>query len=145
MTPVLDRAFNLLTVTMAMRKPWEIVAYNPYPTLADMQADYAKTGRIKVTSLHSDNSIYGDPWVNCCARAWHDYAHLYMRAEFNAEGERLAAEFQITQMHARNGWNAQSRYFERIIDCEVNGQVAHYMAHGSFPENGYKFSQEHLA
>jgi hypothetical protein len=125
MTPVLNLDFNILTVHMASKLQWIPVDYDPYPTLADMQADYDKTGRIKVSTLHSDNSIYGDPFVNWCGRAWHDYAHLEMNAEFDADGECKAASYQIEQLQNRVWCGqitaVQAEWFARIIDAEVNG------------------------
>lgn len=148
MTPILDSAFNALTVDMASRLQWIPVDYDPYPTLSDMRRDYELTGRIKVSTLHSDNSIYGDPFINWCSRAWHDYTHLAVNAEFDAEGERLAASYQMLQIQelwaSRKLSQEQSITFKRIIDAEVNGQVEYYLQHGTFPANGYEFTRERI-
>ena len=142
--PVLDWKFNALTVYMASRLKWEAVDYDPYPTLADMQADYKATGRIKVSTLYSENSIYGFPWINQCGRAWHDYAHLQMNAEFYAQGEYAASQLQIQQMRDAVKEHTQAEWFARIIDAEVNGQVEYYLQHGAFPVNGYEFTKGYL-
>lgn len=145
MTPILDPAFNALTVEMASKLQWIPVDYDPYATLAEMRADYDKTGRIKVSTLHSDNSIYGDPFVNWCGRAWHDYCHLACNAEFDAEGESLAAAHQIQEMYDYIGWTSPLGHrFARIINAEVNGQVEYYLKHGNFPVNGYEFTKGYL-
>ena len=144
MTPILDPAFNVLTVEMASRLQWIPVDYDPYPTLADMRADYDKTGRIKISTLHSDNSIYGDPFVNWCGRAWHDYCHLAMGAEFDAKGEYAASQLQIQQMRDAVKEHTQVEWFARIINAEVNGQVEYYLQHGEFPVNGYEFTKGYL-
>ncbi len=144
--PILDESFNALTVTMASRLQWIPVDYDPYATLAEMQADYALTGRIRVSTLHSDTSIYGDPFINWCGRAWHDYCHLAMNAEFDATGEMEASIYQRMEM----GFNfhhlpkSTLNWYASIINAEVNGQVVYYMEHGDFPSNGYEFTKGYL-
>ena len=143
-TKVLDWKFASFTVYMASRLQWDAVDYDPYSTFEEMQADYQKTGRIKVTTLHSANSIYGYEWINVCGRAWHDYCHLTMNAGFNQDGERKAAQLQIRQVREHFGWTLESDKFCRIIDAEVNGQVSYYLQYGDFPVNGYEFTKGYL-
>lgn len=146
--PILDLEFNQLTVAMAGKLAWIPVDYDPYPTLEAMKADFLATGRIMISTLNSDNSIYGDPWINVCGRAWHDYAHLEANAPFDEEGERKAAILQMVQLRTLFAGRVisyrQYNRFARIIDAEVNGQVAYYMEHGEFPVNGYEFTKGYL-
>ena len=138
---ILDPRFNELTVEMASRLQWIPVDYDPYPTLADMRADYDKTGRIKVSTLYSDNSIYGDPFINWCGRAWHDYCHLQTNSPFDALGEKRAAAYQMIEVYNHVSDSKLARWFCRIIDAEVNGQVKYFLQHGAFPVNGYEFTK----
>ena len=96
--PILDPEFNALTVTMSKQVQWEPFDGDPYPTLEAMAHDFHSTGRLLISTLHCAHSIYGDPYVNQCGRAWHDYCHVLMAAELDAEGEARAAWFQCLQV-----------------------------------------------
>jgi hypothetical protein len=144
MTPILDHAFNALTVEMSNSVLWEPFDGEPYSNFEEMATDYRIHGRILISTLHSENSIYGDPHVNHCARAWHDYCHILENASFDATGERKAAQLQIRQMLHNPLARGNESWFASILDCEVNGQVDYYMKHNCFPANGYEFTRERL-
>lgn len=145
---ILDPEFNALTLKMASNINYKVVPYEPYATFEEMQTDYWRTGRILITSRFDGGSIYGDPAVNHAARAWHDMAHILSNAPFDAEGERIAAELQVCQIAFEeicgNITEEQRDWFSRILDVEVNGNVRHLLATGSFPESGFQFAVQEL-
>src|SRR4051812_40780351 len=74
---------------------------NAPSTLRDIVQAYQASKRLVVWSGASDNTIYGDASVNWVFRAWHDYTHIMLNAEFTDLGERLVAMEQARQ--ANNG------------------------------------------
>lgn len=111
-----------------------------YPSFEAMRSEWLETGSIQVNTEHSDGTIFGSPRVNWLFRAWHDHCHLLVDAGFNADGERLAALEQIRQVYAHPSLSEFDKLlFARIIDVEVNGQVAYYLAHNDFPPDQTAF------
>lgn len=129
-------SFNIATLHMANRtnpRGWNVSADAP-DTLAKLKARAKRDGRITVSSLHSDLTIYGDPEVNCAARAWHDACHILADAPFTDEGERAVCELQKAQLRAVYG-DASSLLFCAIIHAEVIGQLDYKTANGRFPDD----------
>lgn len=138
-------SLNVATLHMANRtnpRGWNVSADAP-STLAELKRRAKRDGRITVSSLHSDMTIYGDPEVNFAARAWHDACHILAGAPFNDEGERAVAELQKQQLRAVYG-EASSRLFCAIVDAEVIGQLDYKATHGEFPRDQRAFVLDHF-
>lgn len=142
----LDTAFNVAVNHMASR-----VLPTGFDTtdnkdeapasLEDLNAHVAKTGRIIVWTGNSDKTIYACPDTNWAARAWHDWGHWYLQADFTAAGEAKVAELQKMQLGLVYGrTSARIKYWQDLIDIEVNDQVAYFERYGEFPEDQMRFA-----
>lgn len=139
-------AFNVATLHMAsLTNPrgWN-VSRNAPDTLAKLKARAKRDSRITVSSLHSDQTIYGDPEINYAARAWHDACHILANAGFDDAGERKVCALQQAQLAQVYG-GASSLLFRRIIEAEVVGQLEYKAEHGAFPDDQRSFTLEYLA
>lgn len=132
MNKVLAPALNEKLIAMASKLVFEAKDIAPN-TYADLRAN---TGSLVVFAGASDSTIYGDPYVNWCFRAFHDYLHISMNAEFSLEGEILVA-----REHARL---IGSDGLGDILMAEVKGQVEYFAKHGAFPVNQYEFIAGYL-
>lgn len=120
-------------------------ATHDYANFAEMKADYARRGTITVNTAHGENTIFANKDINARFRFWHDMAHLAVDAPFTAEGERLAAGYQMSQVRALVGpSDADKARWVALIDCEVNGQTSYFMEHGEFPDNQRAFALAYL-
>lgn len=79
----------------------------------------------------SDSTIYGDPAVNWAFRAWHDYLHIKLNAEFNEHGETIVAIEQARQLR-NDGYG-------KLVTIEVIEQLNYFKKFGKFPDNQLKF------
>lgn len=145
---VLDAEFNALVLDIASVIKYRAREHAPSTFLA-LKDEYQVNGDIVVSSLHSKNTIFGNQRINWAFRAWHDLCHILANADFTPAGERAAANLQTAMMRAWiKGYTqkaiAQRIWFARIIDAEVNGQVAYYFEHLTFPENQYEFTKSLL-
>lgn len=114
-------------------------------TFEELVANYAKTGRLVVSSLHSDRTIYGSPSVNYAFRAWHDWVHVACNCPLTLEGERDAALIQIDQIALYADNQAQAERWARIIFAEVDGQAQYFAQTGDFPTDQVAFVSAYLA
>lgn len=138
-------SFNVATLHMARLvnpRGWN-VSRNAPSSLAELKRRSRRDGVITVSSLHSDHTIYGDPEVNCAARAWHDACHLLADAGFDDAGERKVCALQQSQLATVYG-DASSLLFRRIIEAEVVGQLEYKAQHGAFPANQRDFVLNYL-
>lgn len=109
-------------------------------TFEKLEAYYTETGRIRVWSGGSEETIFGSPETNHAFRAWHDLCHLLLGEPFTPEGESEVAELQKQMVISRGG----PSLFLRILDIEINGQIRYYEEHGSFPVNQRQFMLDSL-
>jgi len=139
-------SFNVATLHMANRtnpRGWNVSANAP-SSLAELKRRAKRDGRITVSSLHSDLTIYGDPEINYAARAWHDACHILADAAFDDAGERAVCELQKRQLRAVYG-EASSRLFCAVVDAEIIGQLDYKAANGEFPRDQRTFVLERMA
>lgn len=112
-------------------------------TFKDLRAEYAEHGRITVYSGNSCNTIYGDPAVNHMSRAWHDWAHLALGANFSVEGETAACELQCSQVIELLGPEEGTRVAD-ILRAEVIGQSLYYQRHRKYISLQREFVEAYL-
>lgn len=143
----LDITFDYLTFLFGPSKQnADFHLTSQYANFDDMVLDYKRRGTIRVNTDFSDNTIFGEPRLNWYFRYWHDMAHLATGAPFTADGERIAATYQMTQVWALQGpSDADKRRWCAIIDVEVNGQVDYYLTHGEFVSDQRGFAALELA
>lgn len=100
--------------------------------------------RMHVFDGGSDATIFGDASVNHAFRAWHDWHHYRHALPFTPEGEARACLYQVADLVAEYGDNATTRQWARILDAEINGQLAYCAARGAFPDNQDAFTRAYL-
>lgn len=144
----IDRGFNAAVVHIANRlnpRGWDLgYAYAVPNTLEGLKREYARHGRLIVSSENSDHTIFGDPEVNYAFRAWHDWHHLHYGYEFTPQGEANVAFCQTTDLITLYG-QEKARLWRKLIDIEVNGQVRYHEYHGCFPIYQRDFAEAQLA
>jgi len=123
---MIDYSLNNAILRLA---PRFIVSDNAPDTLESLTRQNSSS--LVVWAGASDSTIFGDKSVNWAFRAWHDYLHLKLNAEFNEKGETIVAIEQARQL--RN--DAQGR----IITIEVIEQLNYFNKHGHFPVDQLKF------
>lgn len=139
----IDPTFDYIVSLMAPKNVR--LTARQYATFEEMHADYLATGYIYVNVEHSDATIFGSPSTNWQFRAWHDMCHVQADAGFSQVGEMRAARLQIAQVWALVGPTDTDKHrWSCLIDAEVNGQGAYYMAHGDFPKDQRKFVTTYL-
>jgi hypothetical protein len=100
--------------------------------------------RMVVFSGGSDHTIYGDPEINACFRAWHDWCHWRGRHDLTFGSEQAVAEMQAAQLLTLYGNTRSSRRWADIIRAEVIGQAEFYRRHKLFPDDQYGFIEAYL-
>ena len=154
----LDAGFNVLVAAMANRLlPDGFDVSDDAPdTYEDLKAHYGCTGRILVSSLHCDRTIFGSEgglYYNTSFRAWHDLCHLRSnKYRFTVLGEYQVAQEQVSDVHRVYGtgdynykpFTCLVRRATTLINCEINGQVAYVQRHGTFPVDQMAFAVAYL-
>lgn len=145
-------AFNAMVAAMASRvcpTGFDVSGVDnafPAPTsLPALQAHVARTGRILVDGAHSARTIYGEPEFNFAFRAWHDWTHWTLRAEFDLPGELAVAYRQVEDMHRVFGYGGETELFASLIVAEVYGQALYLHRCGEFPQDQVEFTRAYLA
>lgn len=92
-------------------------------SLKRLKAEFASRGRITIYSGGSDGTIFDCPDTNRMFRAWHDWAHLHLDANFSLEGETRACELQCAQILARYGDGDTGQDMARVLRAEIIGQA----------------------
>ena len=97
-----------------------------------------------VYSGGSKHTIYADPQVNYCLRAWHDYCHWQGQLPFTYEGEVLACSMQCHQLREKYGDNERTTRWCRILEAEIIGQAEYFRWHKRFPNDQRGFVEAYL-
>ena len=144
-------AYNAMVASMASRvcpTGFDVSGVDsafPAPTsLPALQDHIDRTGRILVDGTHSDRTIYGEPEFNYAFRAWHDWTHWVLRAEFDLPGELAVAHRQIEDMHRVFGYGGETGLFAALIMAEVYGQALYQHRYGEFPQDQVEFTRAYL-
>lgn len=114
-------------------------------TLAGLTEHIQRTGRVLVWDGASDRTVFGDPEVNWAFRAWHDFHHYRLQAEFNPLGERRVAYAQINDVRRLYGHGPIADFIVRLVLCEVLGQLEYHERHNDYPADQWLFAQRYLA
>lgn len=93
-------------------------------------------GRMVVSSVGCDQTIYECKETNYAFRAWHDWTHWRYGTGFDLEGERATVEHQIADLRKLYGVNGR---WEEILRAEVIGQADYFADHGEFPTDQRAF------
>lgn len=143
--PPLDVSFNEATASMARRlNPcgWDVVTDAQAPgSLDHLTCLIAEIGRIAVSGDYCEKTAYGDPEINIAARAWHDWVHWRHQLPFTLEGETAVAWVQIGQLREAGLWTP---FRQAFILTEVVEQAKFFSKTGSFPEDQWAFTIDHL-
>ena len=100
--------------------------------------------RMVVFSGGSGTTIYGDPEVNWCFRAWHDWCHWRGNHLLSLVGEQATCTMQAQHLLTLYGNGLSVRRWIRIIHAEIIGQADFYRDHGHFPVDQYEFVARYL-
>ena len=86
---------------------------------------------------NTDN-IFADTTINAKFRAWHDYTHIFLGADFTLQGEIEVYKYQ--SMLLPLDWE-----FERkLMYCEIVKQAEFYTNGGKRIKNQRKFTKKYL-
>ena len=131
------------------------IATKLFPTGFDVSADAPATfeelkahldagKRMVVFSGGSGATIYADPEVNWCFRAWHDWCHWRGNHPLSLKGEHATCAMQAQHLLTLYGNGPSVRRWIRIIHAEIIGQADFYRDHGHFPVDQYEFVARYL-
>ena len=149
----LYQPFNDAVLLIARRlMPNGFDVYESAPdTLAGATWHYRHFGRIGIWSGASDQTIFGDPAVNHAFRAWHDWHHVNLQAEFTADGERRVLQAQQADLWRYwyfadlTPWEYYEYHAARmLLDAEVAGQLAYQATHRDFPVDQRAFALAYI-
>ena len=113
-------------------------------TFDELKAHLDAGKRMVVFSGGSGATIYADPEVNWCFRAWHDWCHWRGNYPLSLAGERATCGMQARHLLTLYGNGPSVRRWIRIIHAEIIGQANFYKEHAHFPVDQYAFVARHL-
>lgn len=109
-------------------------------SFTQLKEEWERSGRVRVNTDFSDGTIFGSASVNWAFRAWHDYCHLTLGADFSKEGEGRAAQLQISHLISHYPTHPLLPLFISLVEIEVNEQVNYFFETGEFPCNQFDFT-----
>lgn len=150
MIPLYPRFNEMVQLAVATLLPYGYdVTDNPSEcdTADKVRRWYEATGRIMVWAGESDNTIFGAPHVNHAFRAWHDYVHVVFGLPFTVDGEHLVMKIQQRQVLTLGAGftDAERALFCKLLECEIDAQIQHYVTHGEFVRDQRAFAQRYMA
>ena len=113
-------------------------------TLEKVTQIFNSTGRVKVWSGGSENTIFDSPEINHAFRAWHDFHHITKGLPFTPQGEILVAQEQCKDIVRLYGESTQSEYFMNILKADVIGQTEYLTKHDSYVKDQKGFTEAYL-
>lgn len=143
----LNPLFNVAVLLEAARvwPQWFDLSANDAPdSLRRLKLEYAARGRITVYSGSSDTTVFDDAECNQAFRAWHDYCHLALDANFSLEGETRACELQAKHLFNRYGDGDTGRELVALLNAEVIGQARYYAKHKAYVINQRAFAIDYM-
>ena len=139
--------FNAAVVTMANKvcPTGYDVADSAPSCLGDLIDHIDRTRRICVARGNSEATIFGagNEEINWAFRAWHDWTHYHLRANFDLPGEARVAMQQYDDLRKVYGLSFADRY-KPLILAEVLGQAIYKELVGAFPGNQREFDVDWL-
>lgn len=145
----LNPMFNAATMMMAkiVWPQWFDVSLDTAPdSLKRLKAEYAERGRITVFGGSSDKTIFGvhGAEVNHAFRAWHDWCHLSLNADFSMDGEARACELQARHIRTYYGDGDTGQELVAILYAEVVGQASHYYRYKEYVQDQRAFVEAYI-
>ena len=140
----LDETFERATLEIARSlwpKGWHVSPKAP-TTLTALVAFNKATGYTLVSSLHSEKTVFSSPAVNYAFRAWHDWHHIRLNAEFDRTGE-LAVHVSMRIDLGRIGIECERVL--ALLECENIGQLDYWERFGNPPDDQRAFACGYLA
>jgi len=118
----------------------QFVDFEPYKDFNDMVKQFESTHILKISTLHCEKTIFGDPLINQKFRAFHDFIHITENLDFEFESELLVnyAQTKIGLKYGLNRWDLQ------LLNIETAGQIAYFRINGFFPEDQRAFAVTEL-
>jgi hypothetical protein len=116
------------------------VSENAPRTLKALKDEYRSRGRITVYSGGSDKTIFDDAGVNQDFRAWHDWCHLRLDADFSPRGEAMACDLQAAHIRVRYGAGETGRELVKLLEAEVIGQSLYYQKYKEYVDDQRAFA-----
>lgn len=134
--------FNACVMFMARRvwpQGYDLSSTDAPDSLKRLKQEFQHRGRITVYEGGSEMSIYGDAGVNQDFRAWHDWCHLALDANFTLEGETRACELQARHIRGRYGDGDTGRALIRVLEAEIIGQALYWRKYRKYVVNQRAF------
>lgn len=127
----IDRQFKKL--------PFSVVFcdFEPYTSFPDMVEQFNLSGQkvLKISTLHSEKTIFGNPETNWKFRAIHDYFHIDRNLDFSLQDELMVNYLQMQYASKElNGFDLQ------LLNIETAGQIVYYSTFGEFPADQRAFT-----
>lgn len=99
---------------------------------------FKTTGKIKIWTGSSENTIFGSEKINHYYRAWHDHTHITYGREFTLAGEIFTAITQCSMLP--DDW-----LFEKnLIFVDIVAQYLHYIFQKNYVKDQRKFVVDFL-
>lgn len=112
------------------------VPTEPYKDFEAMKQDIERNERLYISTLHCDNTIFGNPLINQMFRAVHDILHYQYSLDFSYESECLVNYYQNIAFKAYGA----RQYDLDLLNIETVGQIVYHKTVGCFPENQRTFT-----
>lgn len=93
----------------------------------------------RVSTLHSEATIFRSPATNYALRFWHDMVHVIHGTDFSPAGERRAGEIHLRVLREDYGVSTGS-LVGRLMWLDSIGQYACHDTVGVFPEDQRRFA-----
>ena len=117
---------------------------NSVDTLEKITTHHKETGRIKVWSGASGNTVFRSAASNHAFRAWHDYHHINKQLPFTSDGEKAVVELQLADIRESIPPSKYRDEVEQIIIALIVGEVAYESKYGIFPQDEIGFIGEYI-
>lgn len=92
---------------------------------------------LRVSSQHSDRTIYQTPLINMAFRFVHDTRHVHLDAEFDTDGELLVASCHLARLK-HDGFD-NGTIESRLMLADTVGQTVFAARTGGFPVDQRRF------
>jgi hypothetical protein len=113
----------------------EFIETQPYEDYEGLKNDFFINKSFKISTLFSDNTIFGDPKINHLNRLYHDFLHLYHNLDFTFESE-LILNYYTIQEGRRFGLND---FDLELLNIDTGGQIVYFFENKNFPQDQRKF------
>lgn len=127
--------YHLEVVLSDKDKYFDMAGGDPERAFCYMLEDF-NAGKLVIWTGESENTIFGDPWINYQFRAIHDIFHCVYQKGFSA-GDELQVNYLQQQAFCFDGLGEFDR---ELLNIETAGQVLYFDACGEFPKDQRKFA-----